>query len=112
MAPADLSGINQKHVSSFAAYLVTPAVQQRIASATGRLPAVRSVLTDPAIQSDPVLAAAAAQAETAIGIPPTRGARCALAAMETWLSPLLADDIEQQEAAEAMQQEADRCLTR
>jgi ABC-type glycerol-3-phosphate transport system substrate-binding protein len=112
MAPASLSGTSLEQARSFATYLTTPAVQQRIAGTSGRLPALQAAMTDPAIQNDPVRAAAAAQAGAAAGIPPTRGARCALAAMQIWLDPLLVGEIDQQEAAEAMQQEAERCLAR
>jgi hypothetical protein len=57
-----------------------------------------------------VLAAAAAQAEEAIGLPPTLALRCALSGINVQLPAFLSEQIDQQAAATAMQQFAEACM--
>lgn len=101
----------QMQAQAFAALLTEPATQLRIATMLGRLPALRSTLTDPLITSNATLSVAAAQAEDASGLPPTSAGRCALRAINTQLPALLDGDIDQQQAAEAMQKNAEACMT-
>ncbi len=112
MFQRDLKDAELDQARSFAAFLAEPEVQLRIALALKRLPALRSLLADAQISADPALAAAAAQAEAAIGLPPTRVMRCALRAISAQLPELLAGNIDQQQAAEGMQLRADQCATR
>jgi hypothetical protein len=59
---------------------------------------------------NPLLAAAAAQAEDASGLPPTRGLRCALQAVNLQLRAVLDETITQEQIAQAMQQSAEACM--
>lgn len=105
-----LDGEELAQGQDFARFLVQPEVQLRIASNLQRLPALRSSLTAPAISGDAVLAAAAAQAEEAIGLPPTLALRCALSGINVQLPAFLSEQIDQQGAAAAMQQFAEACM--
>ncbi len=105
-----LDGEELNQGQDFARFLVQPEVQLRIAANLQRLPALRSSLTAPAISGDAVLAAAAAQAEEAIGLPPTPGLRCALSGINVQLPAFLSEQIDPQEAAAAMQQFAEMCM--
>lgn len=106
------------HARAFARFLETPTTQIRIASGLQRLPALRTALAAPEITSDRVLAIAAQQAEAAIGLPPTRGFRCALGALNVYLPILLAPDSngthamasDQATLIEAMHQHARQCM--
>lgn len=110
MFPRDLAGERLQEARAFASYVLTPAVQLRIARTLQRVPALRAVLTEPDITGDTLLAAAAIQAQDAMVLPPTEAARCALWAISQQLPPVLDEELEQQEAAEAMQQSAEWCL--
>jgi maltose-binding protein MalE len=99
-------------VQTIASYMAETDVQVRLATSLGRLPATRAALSAPALANEPVLAAAAAQAESASGLPPTRAARCALRAIDEQLPPLLAGRIDQAESLSAMQRSAEACVGR
>jgi arabinogalactan oligomer / maltooligosaccharide transport system substrate-binding protein len=108
----DLSGADLTRAQAFATYLETPATQARLAHALGRLPASLKALDDPAIRADPALSTAASMATQAPGLPPTKAARCALFAIDTWLPSLLRATLNQAETAKHMQDEAKACVTR
>lgn len=110
MVQRETTGSALLQARDFASYLTTADVQLRLVRTLQRLPSLRATLAMPAIANDPLLSAAAAQAEEAIGLPPTRALRCALWAMNIHLPAALKSDAEQQKAAEAMQQEAEWCL--
>jgi ABC-type glycerol-3-phosphate transport system substrate-binding protein len=105
-----LSGEELRQARAFGGYLQQPDIQIRLARALQRPPALRAVLAAPPIAGDAQLASASAQAVEAIGLPPTQALRCALQSIETRLGPLLAGEIDQQTAAEEMQQQAEQCL--
>lgn len=110
MIHRSLAEHKQADADAFMRFLTEPDTQVQIASALQRLPALRTVLTDPAITEDTVLRAAAAQAETASGMPPTRALRCALRAINGQLPLLLDDQIDQEQATTVMQQSAEACI--
>ncbi len=106
----NLDGVERVYAQDFARFLTEPETQIRLARELGRLPALRSVLNDPAVVENPLLAAAAAQAEDASGLPPTRGLRCALQAVNLQLRAVLDETITQEQIAQAMQQSAEACM--
>lgn len=110
MFQRNLEGDELAYAQDFARFLIEPETQIRLARDLGRLPALRSVLTDPAVVDNPLLAAAAAQAEDASGLPPTRGFRCALRAINLQLRAVFDDTITQEQIAQAMQQSAEACM--
>ncbi len=110
--PRDLGGADLGRAAAFAAFLAAPEAQLRLARELGRLPASQHALGDSAVRANPALAAAAALASGAPGLPPTKVARCALFGMKVWLPNLLKGTLNQAETATAMQQEADACVTR
>jgi arabinogalactan oligomer/maltooligosaccharide transport system substrate-binding protein len=110
MLHAHVQGEERALVHDFAALLAAPDNQLRFASTLSRLPALKDLLNDPVVSGDPLLAAVAAQAQQADGIPPTRAYRCALDAVNTFLlPPLLKGEDEQAETLQKMQQHAEAC---
>ncbi|EFO80207.1 extracellular solute-binding protein family 1 [Oscillochloris trichoides DG-6] len=111
MFARDLSRDDLKPAEELAHYLEQPTTQIELALALGRLPASMEALADPRLQADPGRAAAANQARQAPGLPPTKAARCALFGIDVWLPSLLKGNLDQAETAEAMQAEAEACVT-
>jgi ABC-type glycerol-3-phosphate transport system substrate-binding protein len=111
MFPQTLTGEKHEQASAFAQFLAEPEQQIQIAQRFQCLPALQSVLSEPAVQENPALAAIAAQSNLALGLPPTQGFRCALRAINNNLPLLLDDMLDQEAAAEAMQQQAEQCVT-
>jgi ABC-type glycerol-3-phosphate transport system substrate-binding protein len=105
-----LSSPALQQARAFGSYLQQPDTQIRLARTLRRPPALRAVLAAPPIAGDEQLAPLAAQAAEGIGLPPTRALRCALQGIEARLGPLLAGEIDQETAAEEMQQQAEQCL--
>jgi arabinogalactan oligomer / maltooligosaccharide transport system substrate-binding protein len=107
-----LAGERLDQARVLAVALAQPSAQARIARDLDRLPALRAALADPAVVGDPALAAAAAQTEGALGLPPSRGLRCAWEAIRAELPPLLLGELAQADAARNMQNSATACLAR
>ncbi|NWF80371.1 MAG: extracellular solute-binding protein [Chloroflexi bacterium] len=108
----DLAGEARTRARAFATWLLEPAIQARLARGLGRLPARSGVLASSDLTADPALAAAAAGATLAPGLPPTQAARCMLDAIDVWLPNVLNGSLDQAEAPARMQREADACLAR
>ncbi|NJO07112.1 MAG: extracellular solute-binding protein [Chloroflexaceae bacterium] len=111
LLPATLEGELLAAVQGFAAYLSMPPIQAQLARDLQRAPALRASLTDQLLTDDPLLMALATQAEAAISVPPTRGTRCALAAIDTQLPLLTEGQMPAEEIATVMQRQADGCIT-
>lgn len=113
MLASDLAGGPRASGLAFGAFLTRPATQARLARDLGRLPATLTALAAPVKPwaADPALAAAAAHASEAPGLPPTKAARCALYGIDVWL-PSLLGSLDLVDAPAAMQQEAEACLAR
>lgn len=105
-----LAGDKLAQAQTFGAFLTTTDQQVAIATALGRLPALRVALAAPAITSDPTLVAAAQQTEGASGLPPTKALRCAWDAIDMQLPALLTNEQNQEQAADAMQRAAEACI--
>lgn len=106
----DLAGDALEQARVFATWLLEPATQARIPASLERLPARAGALEAANVTADPLLAAMAAGATAAPGLPPTPAARCLLSAIDGWLPHLLDGALNQAEAAAAMQAEAEQCL--
>jgi ABC-type glycerol-3-phosphate transport system substrate-binding protein len=106
----DLSGTQLDQARALGAALARRDAQARIAGELRLLPALRAALDDPAVQADPALAAAAAHAADAGGLPPTEALRCAWMAIAAELPPVLVGEVAQEEAAQLMQRSAANCL--
>jgi maltose-binding protein MalE len=89
--------------------LTQPIAQTQIAHDLGYLPALRAALRTQAVMDDPALAAAAAHALAAPGIPPQAGLRCAWAAGEQVLPQLLLGELNAEQAATRLQNWAKAC---
>ncbi|WP_298403451.1 extracellular solute-binding protein [uncultured Chloroflexus sp.] len=100
----------QADVVAIVHILYRPDVQLRLSAALGRLPARRELLADSSIQTDPARAAAATQAATAPGLPPTPAARCAIFGVESYLYSATTGDPPLKDAPARMQREALACL--
>jgi arabinogalactan oligomer/maltooligosaccharide transport system substrate-binding protein len=108
----DLAGEKLERARDLAAWLAGDEAQGRIAGELGRLPARREALDGPAVAASPALAAAAAHAAVAPGLPPTPAARCAVFGIDVWLPSVIEGSREPAEAATLMQREAEACLAR
>lgn len=108
----DLAGEARTRAHAFATWLLEPAIQARLARGLGRLPARSGVLAISELTADPALAAAAAGATRAPGLPPTQAARCMRYAIDVWLPNVLSGSLDQAEAPARMQREADACMAR
>ncbi len=108
----DLAGKEVERARAFARWLLEPATQARIPAVLERLPARAGALEAANVTADPLLAAMAAGATAAPGLPPTPAARCLLYAIDGWLPHLLDGALNQAAAAAAMQAEAEQCLRR
>ncbi len=111
MYGAALDGARLAQAEQLAETLTGARWQARIARDLGMLPAITSILVDPAVAADPALAAAASYAARAPGIPPTRTIRCAWDAVEIALPPFLLGQRTAAETATAMQRRALACAT-
>ncbi len=105
-----LAGEQLRQAGALGAALARPEAQARIAAELGLLPALREALASPAVQGNVELAAAAAQAEEAPGLPPTRALRCAWGAMRAELPPVLLGELAPEDAGGLMQASAANCL--
>src|SRR5262249_14239791 len=105
-----LEGVRREQALALGAALARMPAQARIARELGLLPALLAALRDPAVSGDPVLAAAAAQAERAPGLPPTIGMHCAWRAIGAELAPVLLGELAPPDAAHNMQASADSCM--
>ncbi|HMQ34922.1 MAG TPA: extracellular solute-binding protein [Chloroflexaceae bacterium] len=114
MLARELAGEPLARGRAFAGFLADPATQDRLAQALGRLPPTVSALERPGAPwaADPALAAAAALAGQAPGLPPTVAARCALYGIDVWLPSLLRGSIPASELPLRMQREAEACVAR
>lgn len=111
MYGAALDGARLAQAEQLAATLADARWQARVARDLGMLPAMTSILADPAVTTDPALAAAASYAARAPGIPPTLAIRCAWDAVEIALPPFLLGQRTAAETATAMQRRATACIT-
>ncbi len=105
-----LAGARIDQARAIGLALTQPAMQARIARDLGWLPALRAGLADPAVAASPALAAAAAQAEGAHGLPPIKGLRCAWDAIKAGLPSVLLGEQTQEEAVGRMQEQAMACM--
>lgn len=112
MYSRDLAGTRLEQARVLATALLQPAAQARLAAEAGLLPALRSALADPAVQQQPALAATAAHAEAALGLPANTALRCAWDALALWLPAVLLDEQTPEQAAMRMQQDAQICVSR
>jgi arabinogalactan oligomer / maltooligosaccharide transport system substrate-binding protein len=112
MLSADLAGEPLEHGLAFAAALSAPEAQAALARAGGGLPASAGGLALLDLAADPALAASAARAANAPGLPPTLAARCALYGIAVWLPGLHRGSLDPPSAPATMQREAEACLRR
>ena len=105
-----LDGPRLDQAQALARALAAPDAQVRIAHELRLLPALRTTLATPAVTGDPALAAAAAQAVGAPGLPPIAALRCAWDAIAAELPSVLLDELSQAAAAHNMQASAEMCI--
>ena len=111
MYGAQLNNQQLAIAQKFAAALIQPQGQERIARELGYLPALRSALDSTAVTRDPALSAASVGALTAPGIVPSLAQRCVWEAGELVLPELLLGESEPAKVAAALQQRATNCLS-
>jgi len=105
-----LDGARLAQANALGAALAQPAAQARIARDLKLLPALRAALAGPDVRGDQGLVAAAALAEAAPGLPPTRALRCAWGAIRAELPPVLLGELAAEDAGRLMQASAINCL--
>lgn len=110
MQSTGLKGEASVQARLLARSLTSEAMQLRLARDLAVLPAQRALLRSPVISNDPALSAAARYAELAPGIPPLAQLRCAWAASEIMLPYLFLDEMDAQQTAKRLQEQAETCM--
>ncbi len=110
MQSAGLNAAMQVQARRLAGSLTSEAMQLRFAKELGWLPSQRNLLQSPAISNDPALSVAARYAELAPGIPPLAQMRCAWSVSDIILPYLFLDEMDSQQTARRMQQQAETCM--
>jgi arabinogalactan oligomer/maltooligosaccharide transport system substrate-binding protein len=110
MIPKSLSGDKLQAALDFAKYVSSDAVQLDMVKTLSRLPAVTSVLNDPSITGDPILAASAKAMTYGTAMPPQLEMRCNWDAMKPEMNAVLADQETADQAAQKMQAAAESCI--
>jgi maltose-binding protein MalE len=108
----DLTATRRPKAAMLMNALLAPAGQAALARELHMLPAKTSALGDEAVQSDPVLSKAAAQLDGAVGLPATKGVRCAFRVLAVALPEVLLGEWTPEQATEHMQTDATACVSK
>ena len=111
MQSTGLTGEASIQARLLARSLTGEAMQLRLARDLAVLPAQRALLGSSVISNDPALSAAARYAELAPGIPPLAQLRCAWTASEIMLPYLFLDEMDAQQTAKRLQEQAETCMS-
>jgi arabinogalactan oligomer/maltooligosaccharide transport system substrate-binding protein len=97
-------------VRTFVTYMTSANVQKKWIEKFKRLPSVKALKDDPAIQADPILKGSFEQLLLGKPMPAAPEMRCAWDAMRPNLEGVMAGTLKPADAAKAMQQAADQCV--
>ncbi len=97
-------------VKTFVGYMVSAEVQKQWIEKFKRLPSLKELENDPAIQEDPILQGSFKQLLLGRPMPAAPEMRCAWDAMRPNLEGVMAGTLKPEDAAKAMQEAADQCV--
>jgi arabinogalactan oligomer/maltooligosaccharide transport system substrate-binding protein len=97
-------------VRTFVTYMTSVDVQKKWIEKFKRLPSLKALKDDPAIQKDPILKGSFEQLLLGKPMPAAPEMRCAWDAMRPNLEGVMAGTLKPADAAKAMQQAADQCV--
>jgi arabinogalactan oligomer/maltooligosaccharide transport system substrate-binding protein len=97
-------------VRTFVTYMTSADVQKKWIEKFKRLPSLKALKDDPAIQKDPILKGSFEQLLLGKPMPAAPEMRCAWDAMRPNLEGVMAGTLKPADAAKAMQQAADQCV--
>lgn len=105
-----VDGAKLDAAARFAEFMTSAQTQEQWLTKMRRLPSSKAVLDSAAVVSDPVLAPMAEQLRLTRGVPPALEMACAWRGMGAYFAKVMADEISADDAAPAMQGEADACV--
>lgn len=94
----------------FIEFMISTDAQQQWLTKLHRLPSDKEALQSQVIKNDPVLSGAAAQLRVARGVPPALEMACAWQGIDRYLPEVMAGTLSPEDAAPAMQAEAEACI--
>jgi arabinogalactan oligomer/maltooligosaccharide transport system substrate-binding protein len=104
------TGVQREAAIRFADFMTSAPVQEAWLTRMGRLPSNRETLELARNGADPLVAGAAGQLLHTRGLPPTQAMPCIWRAMAPALGQLMVGSSSPEEAAAAMQADAERCV--
>mgnify|MGYP000982318758 FL=1 len=110
MLPKDLAGDKMAAVIKFIEFATNEANQLKQLETLNHLPGLKSVLSNEAITSDPILAGSSADMANGVPMPTVVEMRCNWDAMKPEMTSVLADEKSAKDAAAAMQAAAEACI--
>jgi arabinogalactan oligomer/maltooligosaccharide transport system substrate-binding protein len=111
MLPKDLSGDKLAAAIKFIEFATNEENQLKQLDTLSRLPGLKSVLTNEAITSDPILSGSSLAMSYGVPMPTVVEMRCNWDAMKPEMTAVLADQTSPTDAAAAMQAAAEACIT-
>jgi len=111
MLPKDLAGAKLNAVIKFIEFVTSEENELKQLENLKRLPALKALLSNEAITSDPILAGSAADMSYGVPMPSVVEMRCNWDAMKPEMTAVLADQKTPADAAAAMQAAAEACIT-
>lgn len=107
----ELDGARLDAAARFVEFMTSAQTQEQWLAKMQRLPSSKEVLGGPAVVSDPVLAPVAEQLRLARAVPPALEMTCVWRSMDTYFAKVMAGEMTADEAAPAMQEMADACVS-
>ena len=111
MLPKDLAGDKLAAAIKFIEFATSEENQLKQLDTLSRLPGLKSVLTNEAITSDPILSGSSLAMSYGVPMPTVVEMRCNWDAMKPELTSVLSDQTSPTDAAAAMQAAAEACIT-
>ncbi len=106
-----VDGLRLDAAARFVEFMTSAQTQEQWLAKMQRLPSSKEVLASPAVVSDPVFAPVAEQLRLARGVPPALEMTCVWRSMDAYFAKVMAGEMTADEAAPAMQEMADACVS-
>ena len=106
-----VDGARLDAAARFVEFMTSAQTQEQWLTKMQRLPSSKEVLAGPVVVSDPVFAPVAEQLRLARAVPPALEMTCVWRSMDTYFVKVMAGEMTADEAAPAMQEMADACVS-
>lgn len=106
-----VDGARLDAAARFVEFMTSAQTQEQWLAKLQRLPSSKEVLGAPRVVSDPLFAPVAEQLRLARAVPPALEMTCVWRSMDTWFAKVMAGEMTADEAAPAMQEMADTCVS-